>query len=52
MGFVFVAGVEGFLFAGEEVFAVERAPTPAEDAVTDLHRMTHVVSMSQLASVP
>jgi len=45
--FVLVAGAESGLLFGDEVFAVVGAPTPAEDAVTVLHFLTHVVSMSQ-----
>jgi hypothetical protein len=48
VGLVAVAGVEGFLFAGGDVFAVVGAPVPAEDTVTVFHQLIHVASMNPL----
>ena len=47
VGFVLVAGFEGFLFLSGEVFAIIRAPRAAEYAVTIFHFSIHVVSMNQ-----
>ena len=52
IGFVFVAGLEGFLFARGEVFAVENAPGAEEDAVALFHVLSHVVNMNQLDPSP
>ncbi len=40
-GFVFVAGVKGFLFLGYQVFVVISAPPSAEHAVSLFHLMFH-----------
>ena len=45
-GFVFVAGMERFLFLRYKVFVVISAPPPAEHAVSLFHFMSHVVNMS------
>ncbi len=52
MGFVFVAGLEGLLLAGDEVFAVIGAPGAEEYAVALFHVLFHVVNMNQLDSSP
>jgi hypothetical protein len=43
---VFVAGFEGVLLFGYEVFAVVGAPATAEHAETVFHLLIHVVSMN------
>src|SRR5437660_2785101 len=52
IGFVFVTGLEGLLFARGEVFAVENAPGAEEDAVALFHVLFHVVNMNQLDPFP
>jgi len=48
VGFITLAGVQGFLLLGDDVFAVIGASGPAEDAVTILHVSIHVMSMNRL----
>ena len=51
-GFVLVAGLEGFLFAGVVVFVVKDAPRPEEYAVSLFHVIFHVMTMNQLDLTP
>ena len=47
VGFGLVAGLEGGLLLGHEVFAVKSPPAPAEYAETVLHVIIHVLSMNR-----
>jgi hypothetical protein len=51
-GFVLVAGLEGLLFLGNEVFAVIDAPGAEEYVVTVFHLSIHVLNMNQPVAVP
>jgi hypothetical protein len=48
VGFLLVAGLEGGLLFGDEVFAIEGAPVATEYPVTAFHVLVHVVSMNRL----
>jgi len=48
IGFVLVAGLEGFLFAGLVVFVVEDTPRPEEYTVSLFHVIFHFMTMNQL----
>jgi hypothetical protein len=52
IGFVFVARLEGFLFLGNEVFAIESAPAAAEHAITIFHLMSHGYEHEPTRSAP
>src|SRR5882724_3252944 len=47
IGFVLVAGLEGFLFLGGEVFAVINSPRTEEHTVALFHVLLHVMNMNQ-----
>src|SRR5882724_5561120 len=47
IGFVLVAGLEGFLFLGGEVFAVVNSPRTEEHTVALFHVLLHVLNMNQ-----
>jgi len=48
VGLVLVAGFEGGLLFGDEVFAIKGAPVTAEYPITAFHISVHVVSMNRL----
>ena len=52
IGFVLVARFEGFLFLGNEVFAVKSAPAAAEHPVTIFHLMSHGYEHEPTRSAP
>ena len=52
IGFILVTGFKGGLLLGNEVFAVECAPSALKYTVTILHSSIHVVNMNQLDSSP
>ena len=52
IGFVLVACFEGFLFLGNEVFAVKSAPAAAEHPVTVFHLMSHGYEHEPTRSAP
>jgi hypothetical protein len=47
VGFVLVAGLEGFLFLGGDVFAIVNSPRTEEYTVTLFHVLFHALNMNQ-----
>jgi hypothetical protein len=52
IGFVLVAGLEGFLFAGGVVLIIVNSPRAKEYAVSLFHVIFHVMTMNQLDLTP
>ena len=51
-GFILVAGLEGFLFAGGVVLVVVNTPRAEEHAVALFHVIFHFMNMNQLDRTP